>query len=757
MAHASLKLIPGVDTTKTPALNEAAISSCESIRFLPDAGGMAYAQKIGGWSAYYSSPMPSTVRALKAWEDLATNNYLAVGCEDGLYAIRNGSDFLYISPLYQQDSSVTLNIVASIGLVEMVVNDVGSGTNTDSFVYFYTPIAIGGTKLYGAYAIGGVASADQYTISAETPALYNSSQTATISNASPALVTLAVAPASGTAIKFTTTGTLPSPLVAGTTYFVQYVSPTTFHVALTPTGTSINTTTAGSGTHTVNANGQTAYFTTLINDNIVNVMFPNHGLLVGSEVFVGVPTTVGGITLSGIYSIYQYLDENNFTIIATNIASSTASAFENNDLGSLIYYYAIQPPFTSVAYGQGYYGSNNYGGVGTPGSDVPGLQVTATDWFLDNWGNTIIANPVNGPIFAWNPTGAIQNAQYIDAAPLANNGVFTAMPQRQLVAWGSTFTGIQDPLLLRWCDVENYNVWDADTTNQAGSYRIPTGSRIVSCMQAIQQGLIWTDVDLWSMQYIGYPLVYGFNKIGSNCGLIAPKAAGQLGTSIYWMSQKQFYTLGGQGVQPLVCPVWDVIYQNLDKNHIDKIRCGPSSSFNEIFWFYPSIKGGSGEIDSYVKVNTTLQQWDYGSIARTAWIDQSQLGQPIGAGLDKILYEHEVSNSANGAPLPASFTTGYFSMSDGDQLVFVDQIWPDMKWGQYSQPQNATVNITINTANYPTDTPISYGPYPVSNGTSYLSVRVRGRLFSFTISSTGAETFWRLGNIRYRIAPDGKF
>jgi hypothetical protein len=203
--------------------------------------------------------------------------------------------------------------------------------------------------------------------------------------------------------------------------------------------------------------------------------------------------------------------------------------------------------------------------------------------------------------------------------------------------------------------------------------------------------------------------------------------------------------------------VWDIIFQNLDRDNINKIRCGTNTSFNEVFWFYPSQNGG-GEVDSYVKLNVALNLWDYGSLGRTAWIDQSVLGTPIGAGTDRYLYQHEQGNSAAGQPMNALVTTGYFAAADGDNMVFVDQIWPDMKWGTYTGNNNATVYLTINTANYPTETPVSYGPYAMTVGIPFINVRARGRLFSFTIQSTdGAETFWRLGRIRYRFSPDGKF
>jgi hypothetical protein len=766
MPHAALSLQPGVDLIKTPALNEAAISSSNLIRYLADRPGVAFPQRLGGWIKYCSTALPSIVRALKAWEDLNGNTWLGIGCTNGLYGlISSQSSPTNISPRTNTTNHLC-NIVGTSSSYTFTINDSGSNTNIYSSLYFATPISVGGTLVSGVYSINTTTNSNQYTILNSTYSLYNTVQTCTITNASPTVITVASAPVTGTRVVFSVSGggSLPTGITAGTTYFVQNLSTTTFNISATPTGSLINTSSAGLGTFTASFPGQTPYFSVTGANPVVSCLFPNHGLSAGSTFSVTVPTTVGGLTLSGNYTVLSTgLDANNFQFVASNYPASTAEGFENSDNMNIVYYYAVPPSLAPTAFGANAFGSNAFGGA--PSATAPGSNLSASNWFLDNWGQYLVACPTGGGIFVYIPNYYIGNATLIANSPVVNNGIFVAMPQQQLVAWGSSFNNISDPLLLRWSDVGNYNVWIAQSINQAGSFRIPTGSRIVSCMQGPQQGLIWTDLDLWAMQYVGAPLVYGFNKIGSNCGLIAPKAATQLSNITYWMSQKQFFMLSGNGVQPIACPIWDVVFQNLNTNYVDNIRAGANTSFNEIWWFYPSVASTNGENDSYVKYNTVLQSWDFGSLARTAWIDQSVLGQPIASGTDNFLYQHEMGNSAAGMPMNSYFTTGYFSMSEGDQQVFVDQIWPDMKWNTYSNSaQNAVVYLTINSVNYPGDTPISYGPYPITQQTEYLSVRVRGRLFSFTIGSTdvngtviGGEQFWRLGKIRYRLAPDGKY
>ena len=103
-----------------------------------------------------------------------------------------------------------------------------------------------------------------------------------------------------------------------------------------------------------------------------------------------------------------------------------------------------------------------------------------------------------------------------------------------------------------------------------------------------------------------------------------------------------------------------------------------------------------------------------------------------------------------------SFQTGYYSLSEGDYMTFVDWVWPDFKWGQYNQAQTATVQISFLVANYPGDTPTLYGPYSVTQATEYFYTRFRGRLVAVKISSSDLGSFWRIGNVRYRFSKDGR-
>jgi hypothetical protein len=500
------------------------------------------------------------------------------------------------------------------------------------------------------------------------------------------------------------------------------------------------------GTTATNPTLNFPVFTTQAGLRAVNVNLSNHGLSTGQVVDFQLTTTVGGTQIVGALEVLSPIDANNFTVAGTVAATSSASATLNGGLGAVIFY-------TTAA---------SYSTVVSPSN----VKLTATDWTLSNWGQDLIACPRNGPIFFYSPTSGNAICSVIGTAPPLNAGCFVSTAQQVIMAWGSTQNDNsgehQDAMLVKYSDVGDFTVWNDLPTNLAGQFRIPKGSTIVGGTAAPNQNLFWTNIGLWSAVFVGFPLAWSFNELASGCGLISAHAMQQLGGSVYWMSQNNFFVYDGGGVRPLTCPVWDFVFQNLSTMTLgnglpatSNIRAMPNSAFNEVGWLFPSSSSVDGECDSYVKFNTAEpgQPWDYGMLNRSTWIDQSVWGPPLATDSSGVIYQHEVSNDTN----PSSFTTGYFYIGEGEDVFIVDQIIPDMKWKEFSGGASANVNITVNVVDEPNDQVRSYGPYTFNSSMPLLEdVRIRGRQGSFTIGSTELGTFWRLGKIRYRYAPDGR-
>lgn len=659
-------------------------------------------EKYGGWQKFNATQVRGTPRALHAWADLEDTNHLASGSTGQLAIITNGM-FSDITP-QQITTNPTCDFTTTIGSPVVTVIDPGISNVTDlDTVFFNTPVSIDGIILSGMYAITTFISLHSYQIIASTNA------------------------------------------VAG-----------------------------------VSDGGAVPIFDSTSGSAGISVTLPAHGLSVDSFVVFQIPTVIAGVTVLGQYKVSSITSVNVFVITVTQQANATTTVHMNSSDAQLVYYINLGPPAAGVGWGIGTYGSGTYG-VGIVPSAQVGIPITTLNWQLDNWGEILMTNPQGGAIYYFPASGSISAVGHVPgglsiaanlpSGPTFNNGMFVAGSVQILVAWGSStdqrqFGGIgeqQDPLLVRWSDQSDFTQWTVTALTQAGSYHIPTGSRIVGGMMAPQQALIWTDIDLYSMIYEGPPFVFGFNQIGSGCGLIGPHAAAQLRGITFWMSQGNFFMLTGSGVQPIPCSVWDRVFQNLDTTNAYKCTAGANSNFDEIRWDFPSLSGGTGEPDQWVKFNLEENSWDYGyntagiSGARSAWIDSSVLGPPIAAAPDtRLIYQHEMTMNADGQPIPSFIQTGNFALSEGQSLAFIDWILPDFKFGTSGGSTNAVINLTLSAADYANQTPHTYGPMTITSSTLYNNCRIRGRLMNMLISCSNLDSFWRLGNTRARIAQDGR-
>jgi hypothetical protein len=671
MPMAAMLLRPTVDLEKTPSLNEAGISQSQLIRFKGD-----LVETYGGWTQYLATLIPSTVKDLHAWQDVAGSQHLGIAATQNLMVATSGLVTDLTPQILTTNPSVSLSI--SSGSYAVSVFDPNSGPTVYNSVYFNTPVSIGNLFLNGAYQIASVLSTGSYTITSSVIA----------------------------ATTIVTSGVLP-------TFSVSSGSPT------------------------------------------VTVSIPNNGFTAtpGIQQQFIAPTTIGNLTISGPYNINSVLDSTNFTIVANTQASTTLVSTMNGGLAQYEYFITIGPAATGTGFGAGGFGSGGFGGGGGGFAGATGTPITATDWSQDNWGEILLACPTDGPIYTWSPQSGFSTAQVVATAPFFNGGIFISQPQQILVAWRSTqSSGVQDNLRVRWSNALDYTNWTISNATTAGSFHIPTGSLIMGGLQAPNYGVIWTDIDAWVMQYVGGTVVFNFTRVGSGCGLIGQHAAGVISGSVYWCGTNNFFTMGQSGVQVIPCSVWDYIFQNLNTAQVAKIRCATNTAFNEVSWFFPS--SGSTENDSYVKLNINTGSWDYGRMPRTAWVDVSILGNPIGADTSGTIFQHEMGTVQSGVS-STSFQTGWFSITEGNDLAVVDYVLPDFIWGLFDGAKDASVNVTFYSADYPGDTPRQYGPYTVTSATEYITPRLRGRLMSISIQSN-SQSFWRLGRVRYRYALAGR-
>jgi hypothetical protein len=505
-----------------------------------------------------------------------------------------------------------------------------------------------------------------------------------------------------------------------------------------------------------------------------------HGALVNDFVtFSGAATLGGTITADVLNQEYQVVSvptANSFTVTAkdTSGATVTANASDSgNGGGSVVGAYQINVGLNTTVSGSGW-GAGTWGrGTWDSASSLLAAGATLRLWGNDNFGEDLLFNVRDGGIYYWDKSGGLIRAVALDSLgtdatiPTVAKQVMVSDRDRHVIAFGcdgEASIGTQDPMLIRFSDQGSLSTWQSTAENTAGELSLGSGSEIVTAIETRQQILVLTDVSAYSMQFLGPPFTFGINLISENITVMAPNAAKAVDDMVFWMGQDDFYEYNGQ-VQKMPCSIKSYVFNDFNSAQSEKVSAGLNSSFNEIWWFYPS--SSSDENDRYAIYNYVEQVWYYGVLARTVWIDRGINTQPLAAGTDNFLYNQELGLD-DGSTAPTSAITAYITSSqldlgDGESFAFIRRIIPDVTFDGSTSDAPAA-NFIIKTRNFPggtynttsTNAVTRSATVPVEQFTTQAHVRLRGRSFTFELQSTIAETQWRLGAPRVEVRPDGR-
>ena len=495
----------------------------------------------------------------------------------------------------------------------------------------------------------------------------------------------------------------------------------------------------------------------------------------------------GNITAGVLNAEHQVSEVFSSSQYQITVTPSASAADSGNGGAAVVAAYQINTGANIFTSGVGWgAGGWSLGGWGDPSTVGTGIGIQLRNWSQGSYGEDLIINPRGGPLYYWEVNA---NPQIFDRAvllaptspppfdtddscPVKVNFVLVSDVSRFVLAFGCNDYGsdVMDPLLVRWSDQENYAVWAPAITNQAGSFRLSLGSKIITAQQTRQEILVWTDTALYSMQYQGPPFVWGVQPLATNTSIVSPNAAMTASDVTYWMGLDKFYIYNGR-VQTLPCKVRDYVFQDINRSQFFQVFAGLNDVFNEVWWFYCSA--GSNTIDRYVIYNYLDSLWYYGTLARTAWVANALREVPVAAGYEgKILY-HETGNDDGSvnppAPITAFVQSGDLDIGDGHNFGFVWRIIPDVTFNGSTTPA-PTLNFGIRPRQFPgTNYAASSSPgvisannfgtqrtYNVQQFTPQILVRVRGRQLAFRVESNQLGVAWQLGVPRMDVRPDGR-
>jgi hypothetical protein len=522
----------------------------------------------------------------------------------------------------------------------------------------------------------------------------------------------------------------------------------------------------------------------------------NHNLTSGDIVLldnVNLPGGTGYVDADfedKLFQVTGIVSATEFTITQSTNATATVSTGGSIDVKP---YEQVGPAEQSYGYGWGIdtYGSGNWGEAASA-SDVslePGL------WSLSNYGQVLVATIANGKTFTWNSgiaarliTRASTTTSGFETTnnPTATRVTLISPTTRHLIHLGTETTigdtTTQDDMFIRFSDQENINDYTPTAINSAGSQRLQDGTKIIGALKAKETILVWTDNALYTMKFIGAPFTFGFEQVGTNCGLIGKNAAVEIDGVAFWMSSNGFFMFDGT-VKSMSCSVEDYVYDNIDTTKGQQIYAGIDNLHTEVIWYYPTQ--GSDYNDQYVvynygeSANYQMQVWYTGSEARTTWIDATIYPNPIAtkfnstetgtfpvivgeSGLGQtVLFEHHVGTDQINPDGTTTTITSYIKSFDfdlniegtaGEVFLAMRRFLPDFKDLQ----GNALVTLAVKRYPQDSDTTTSLSPFTITSTTQKKDTRARGRFCNIKIENNDVSETWRFGTLRLDLQPDGR-
>ncbi len=526
----------------------------------------------------------------------------------------------------------------------------------------------------------------------------------------------------------------------------------------------------------------------------------SHGLSVGDIVLldsVTVPVGTGYVDADFEDKLFQVITVPSTTTFTINQSTNATATVATGGSVGVTPYETVGPAAQTYGYG---WGVGSWGGVAW-GEAVSASTVTLEPglWSLSNFGEVLVATIANGKTFTWNSGIAARLTTRASTTtsdflttnnPTATRDTLISPTTRHLIHFGTETTigdpTTQDDMFIRFSVNEQINVYDVLATNTAGTFRLQDGTKIMGAIKAKENILVWTDNALYTMKFVGAPFTFGFEQVGTNCGLIGKNAAIEIDGVAYWMSNNGFFSFDGT-VNTLPCSVEDYVYDDFDTTKGQQVNAGINNLFTEVTWWYPTQ--GSEFNNRYVVFNygqnnaqVPMGNWYSGTNSnsiRTTWIDSLVYPQPYATAY----------NSSNTGSFPVIIgETGLGQSVFFEQEVGTDQVNPDgttttltsfvesfdfalqtdQGIGEYFLAMRrflpnfknlvGDIDITISVADYPADpnTATTLSPFTINSTTTKIDTRARGRYASIKIQNTGSGQSWRFGTFQADLQPDGR-
>lgn len=382
-----------------------------------------------------------------------------------------------------------------------------------------------------------------------------------------------------------------------------------------------------------------------------------------------------------------------------------------------------------VGYGVGPYGAGPYGRARSIGTTL----LDAGVWTSDMFGQILLACfNGDGKIYKYDIEGGDAALEEIVGT---TGRAICVSDERHLFVFGMN----GDPTFVGWSDREDFTEFDPLAAgSRAGGYTVQATSAFQCGRRVRGYVLGWTQTEVFGFYPLNNSVVYGRERLGTNCGACGPQAVAIVTDSnseiAVWMGLSNFYKFEGS-VQEMPCELRDYVFGDINFNQRAKFQARTNAQFSEILFFY--VSAAATEIDRCVVYCYANNTWSKAPMPRTTWLDRGIFNTPIGITATGAMYLHETGDTADGEVLPSFVRSHPITIGVGQQFAELDQFWPDMQVG------SAGCAVTFLTRDFPGDSDAFHGPYEFAITDEKVDLAISCRQFQVQIAGQGG--YWELG------------
>lgn len=204
----------------------------------------------------------------------------------------------------------------------------------------------------------------------------------------------------------------------------------------------------------------------------------------------------------------------------------------------------------------------------------------------------------------------------------SNGGAFADIaqaPRARIIETASGFVlafGVNDPYVGGdradgWAcsGLYDYATWTPGATTQAAfGYLLDTPGDIRAAKRLGKDVAVYKERSTYLGRYVGPPVVWAFDLVGSSAGAISQEAVLDTGSAHLFIGHDDFWIFDGGAPRPIGAPIKEWFFANSDSGYRQNIRAYFDRSKNSAWWFYPA-NGSSGGLTDAVVYNLSNGRW----------------------------------------------------------------------------------------------------------------------------------------------------